>query len=353
MSPKIDAIDDDQWTISGFSRDKPFYRVRLNDRADTVLYVSGVTGKIVQRTDQMQRLWNYLGAVPHWLYFTRLRAHPVLWSQVMIWTPIAGSFLVLTGLYAGIRQWLRARRARRWSPYHGMTWLHHMPGLLFGLFLLSWTVSGLVSMNPWGFLESGGDNDAAAAISGPPLPPATIANALGAISMARRTETIKTLTAAPLNGRLYLVALRPDGTRQRWDSNGRDAPLTSSDLAFITTRLAPGTQPVLLGKGDDYYFGIDGLKPPLPVWRLIAANGDRYYVDALSGALSATFDSHARTGRWLFQGLHRLDFMAALRMRPLWDIVVLTLLLGATLVAATGGWMAWKFASRTRSAGLR
>ena len=39
------------------------------------------------------RVLNWLGAVPHWLYPTILRQDATLWSQVVIWTSLIGTFL--------------------------------------------------------------------------------------------------------------------------------------------------------------------------------------------------------------------------------------------------------------------
>jgi hypothetical protein len=43
--------------------------------------------------------------------------------------------------------------------------------------------------------------------------------------------------------------------------------------------------------------------------------------------------------------LHGLDF-PVLRIRPIWDVVVVLLLLGVTTVCATGSWMAVKRVGR-------
>ena len=51
-------------------------------------------------------------------------------------------------------------------------------------------------------------------------------------------------------------------------------------------------------------------------------------------------DAAERGYRWLFSGLHRWDFTATLRSRPLWDIIVLFLLLGSTAGVATGVYLA-------------
>jgi hypothetical protein len=50
----------------------------------------------------------------------------------------------------------------------------------------------------------------------------------------------------------------------------------------------------------------------LPVYRIIANDAEttRYYLDPTWGALLQRADSASRWQRWLFAGLHRLDFAA-------------------------------------------
>jgi hypothetical protein len=43
-----------------------------------------------------------------------------------------------------------------------------------------------------------------------------------------------------------------------------------------------------------------------------------------------------RIQRWLYHGLHSLDFPWLYERRPLWDIVVLTLCLGGATLSAIG-----------------
>src|ERR1700750_1963444 len=78
-----------------------------------------------------------------------------LWMQTVVWTSIIGSFLTLFGLYLGIAQWRRGKD-RPLSPYRGMFYWHHITGLVFGVVTLAFVASGLVSMHPWSFLDSGG-----------------------------------------------------------------------------------------------------------------------------------------------------------------------------------------------------
>ena len=59
----------DQWTVSGeYNADRPLELFGFDDRERTHIYVSSHSGRVVLRTTARQRFWNWLGAVPHWLY---------------------------------------------------------------------------------------------------------------------------------------------------------------------------------------------------------------------------------------------------------------------------------------------
>src|SRR5262249_53878119 len=90
-----------------------------------------------------------------------------------------------------------------------------------------------------------------------------------------------------------------------------------------------------------YYFDRHDDHVILPVYRVVSHDSqhNRYYLDPLTGALLASFDANARWYRWLHQGLHTLDLAPALRARPMWDVVMLLLLSGTTVIAATGAYV--------------
>ena len=148
-----DRIDVDQWTVGRLFRDRPLFRFKFDDPARTIIYVSGTSGQAVHWTNATQRFWNWLGTIPHWLYFTELRSDVALWSQIMIWTSILGTFLTVLGLYLGISQFRRSASGKL-SPYRGLFYWHHLAGLVFGIVTLTWVVSGLVSMNPGAFWKA-------------------------------------------------------------------------------------------------------------------------------------------------------------------------------------------------------
>ncbi|MFL5296962.1 MAG: PepSY domain-containing protein [Phenylobacterium sp.] len=329
----ITPVASDQWTVSGeFNRVRPFWRVRLVDGARTDLYVSQVTGEVAQRTTARSRALNWLGAVPHWLYPSLLRRNTALWTQVVIWTSLAGLFLTVAGLYLGVLAWGRSRDGRV-SPFRGlMTW-HHLSGLTAGLLTLAWVASGLFSMNPLGFLESPGDN-ARQRIAGTPATFSQVQAALEAVAAAAPAAAQARI--APLDGRIFVMS-----GNARYDALGRRVPMTPADLTLAGRRLGPVAGQALLASEDSYYFSHHE-RVTLPVWRVLLRDGRRLYLDPQSGALLADVDAPARGYRWLHQGLHRLDFVPGYRQGALWAAIVLILLSAASLGVGTGVWLAWR-----------
>ena len=335
-TPTLDVIDRDQWTVSGeFNPDRPLYKVALGDRAGSEIYISSRTGAAVQLTTGTGRFWNWLGAVPHWLYPTILRRHGALWTQVVVWSSLVGCFLTLTGLYIGLA--MLKRQPGRLSPYKRVWLWHHLAGVGFGLLTLAWVGSGLVSMNPWGFLESGADA-AEVRLQGAPPTWATVRAALARLAEHPPRSDLVSVSAEPFGGRLYLLGRTADGGLVRLGPDGVFAPLSAADLSAAARRLASGrgggSAEPLAGE-DAYYFRHHG--PALaPAYRVILQDGAHYYLDARTGALLRAVDANARGYRWLHQGLHRWDFIPGLHDGPVWAILMLILLSGVTFGVGTG-----------------
>ncbi len=330
------AVTRDQWTVTGyFNARRPFHRFRFDDPRATDVYVSARTGVVAQVTDRPTRILNWLGPIPHWLYPEILRANTPLWSQVVIWTSIVGTFLTVTGLYLGVVAWRppsRSGRDRRLTPYRGWMAWHHLTGLAAGVLTLTWVASGLVSMNPWGFLEGSPDSRVEALTGsftlGEAVQAAAAAQAAGV--SARQIET------APLAGRLHLMA---DGVRL--DAQARPTPLAAPELAAAAARLGPATSGGLMTREDTYYFG-HHTPVVLPVYRVILDDGVRFYLDPASGHVIRRIDGARRGYRWLFEAPHRLDFIRGFDRGPAWTAAMVVLLLAATTGVATGVWLGWR-----------
>lgn len=347
-SVSLDAeIDTDQWTVTGaYNFHRPLYRYRLGDDAGTELYVSSRNGEIVQLTTTRERVWGYLGAVIHWLYPTVLRQHGAVWSQTVIWLSVLGIFLTAIGLYIGIRQFLR-RNTGRVSPYRGMALLHHYSGLLFGVLTLTWVLSGLFSMNPWGSLQGEGSAPEAQRLAARPLSWMDIEAFLETVQNSATDSQYRQYRIESLAGSPQVIAYDGTDGGQRLDPRTlRPAPLGEAELRDLASRLQPGraiASTALITESDAYYYE-HHLPQEFPVYRVIHNDDEsrRYYLSPVDGRIVRKIDRETRWYRWLFNGLHRGDFTALSRSRPLWDGFMLILLLGVTTVCATGCVMAWR-----------
>lgn len=330
------AIDRDQWTVTGyFDKHRPFYLFHFDDPARTDIYVSAHTGAVSQVVNAREKVLNWLGPIPHWLYPQVLRADAALWAQVVIWTSVAGVFLTVTGLYLGIASW-RPWRDRRLTPYRGVMAWHHLTGLTAGVLTLTWVASGLFSMNPWGMFDSPGDE------RGEQVTGAFAFGDLAEAVAGARSQGVaaRQLTAAPVAGVLYLMA---DGVRL--DATGRPAPLASAALAEAARRLGPARSAGMITAPDAYYYdGHDG-SAKVPAYRVELNDGVRFYLDPASGQMLARVDAAGRAYRWAFAGLHRLDVVNGLRGGGPWIVTMVALLVLAGAGVATGVWLGWRRAT--------
>lgn len=332
----VTSIERDQWTVTGyFNKRRPFWKVRFADSAATDIYVSIPTGEVAQHTDRPQRILNWLGPIPHWLYPQVLRQDTGLWTQVVIWTSTAGIFLTLTGLYLGLIAW-RPWRDDRLSPFRGVMRWHHFSGLAAGVLTLSWVASGLLSMQPWGLLDSPPDDGVK--VFSPPAEGYVLSEVLDALRA--RAPSVQQVQVVPFEGRLHLAA-----NGRRFDAELQPAPLTAADLTRASRRLGPIAEQGLMTAEDAYWYGHHETVQ-LPVWRAIRADGSRYYIDPTTGRMLRGVDAAGKTFRWLHLGLHRLDLAPGFNRGGGWAAVMTVLLLFCTLGVGTGVWLGCRRLSR-------
>ena len=345
------VLDHDQWTVGGYHADRPLHRIAFNDPDGTEVYVSSRTGKVVQLTTRSQRFWSWMGAVPHWLYPSVLRQHPQAWSQAVIWTSLLGTFLTVTGLYIGIRQLGRRRGGGALSsPYRGIMLLHHVPGLIFGCFALTWVVSGLLSMNPWGLLESDGFSEDRERLQGD-LPTLAQVRVLLDVVPRNSPSNVVSVRSSLFDGHLFAISTGMEGSRERFTASGAPAPLIEQDFRKAAQRLT-GNDDVarwtLLTQDDTYHYSVANEHAAFPAVRISAGppSATLYYIDAITGELIDRADANSRAFRWWHSALHRWDIAAPLR--TLWGrtLFMLPLLLGAGFVCVLGAYLGIKRATR-------
>jgi hypothetical protein len=153
------TVDRDQWSVTArFDPARQFFLVSLGDADGTELYVSSRSGEIVLDTTRTERIWNWLGSIPHWIYPTLLRQDGPLWRQVVLWISGICMLAAVSGIWIG---GLRVRLRRRYSggsitPYRGWMAWHHVTGFFAGMFVLTWIFSGWLSLDPGEFFAGRG-----------------------------------------------------------------------------------------------------------------------------------------------------------------------------------------------------
>jgi uncharacterized iron-regulated membrane protein len=344
-------MERDEFTVAGyFNAARPLYEVALNDPEETVLYISSKSGQLIQRTTASLRFWSWLGAIPHWLYFTELRKDAKLWGQIIIWTSLAGCFLTLLGLFVGIRQFRRRHSTGKLaSPYHGAKFWHHLLGLIFGVLVLTFTFSGFASMQPWGWLESGkAASDAADRLTGKPVSWSQARAAIEAQGVALRTisRERRLVSFTTLEGKPWFIWRAADGSRRRFDAAGQPSPFDAAARTRAATLLAGdagATNISLMTSGDEYYYP-GASSSDMPVLRVDVPTMDntRFYLDPDTGGLRFIADDGARGFRFWHLALHTFDFLPS----PFQEIIVVLLMLGVTAVCGLGAWMGLKKLAR-------
>nr|WP_254906838.1 PepSY domain-containing protein [Acetobacter tropicalis] len=347
---------DDQWVLDTHGRQDGFHRYRFEDVSRTYLYVSRLTGDVVQATTAASRRWAWVGAIPHWLYPALLRRHPSLWQQVVIVFSGIGVFLTITGLLVGV---LRLRRKWPFSYYRRWHLVHHLGGTVFGLLALSWITTGLLTMNPAGLFES----------EQALLYPQRVSGAVN----GRTIQTLlqKLITTPPsawtqvqgvvLADKVSLRVEKRDGQSERLSAQLQPERLTPDMLEKALHQshvLSPQSHLSLITRPDAYYFNHATHIRTFPVLKGTAPDGTLLYLNAQTGELVAAFDTPAKQSRWIVYGLHDLDLWEWLRKPVARWTIVFPLLCGVLLIYLSGVIIAakrlkWKMGRRTSSSGQK
>lgn len=347
-----ERLDDaDQWTF-GVRGLMPMHRIALGDDLGTDVYVSDQTAEVVQKTTSSGRRWGFLGAVLHWIYFTTFRRQAALWNQSIVWLSIAGTLMALFGFAWGLWRYspsmsYRLKRQPSHTPYAGLMMWHHYAGILFGVTTITWVFSGLLSMDPWDWHPSTAPTRAQReAVSGGPftleeLGAPRLAAAIGLLE----SHAVKEVEVVRFRGRTYLRSERGLLALSA-PQPGQDSGIGAAELEAAAHAAMPGietTEVIWLDEYDAYYYDRDG-QLSLPVLRVKYRDPQQtwLYLDPKRGAIVRKEERLSRVNRWLYHGLHSLDFPFLYYRRPLWDIVVILLSVGGIVLSATTMVAAWR-----------
>jgi uncharacterized iron-regulated membrane protein len=330
-------VDVDQWTVyRSYDAWRPFIRIELADGRD--IYVSQRDGAVVLDTSRSERLWNYMGSVVHWLYFTPLRMQQTLWRNTVLCASFIALLLAVGGVWLGWRRlrWKRRYPGGRLTPYRsGWKRHHHILGLCGGLFVLTWLLSGWLSLAPFGLASGNGlSREDARRLAGGVLTPETL-HALPRIDAD--TRSAEWLLFA---GKTLIRQHKGDGTSSLSGINtAPTSALTRADIEAAAPALRPGVgfESDWLTAADEHYYPLRHSPREFPVLRLrfVDAEHSTFYIAPATGRIAHYHDRRDTAHRWLFQALHRFDLAPLVANPTLRDGIIITLsLLGFGLTLA-------------------
>ncbi len=279
-----------------------------------------------------------------------------------------GCVLAVLGLVLGAVQFRKTTPFRLSSSIRYTGWMrwHYILGAVFGLFTLTWVFSGLLSMEPFAWTNAEGltvraiRSAADRSISprfryrrrstGRPSPDGKRPKEIELrriedepYFLARYTQKHPTAAEPERLHQPYLVSTADAQQRLLVNARtlqARSEPFSVDSLLMRLRAALPDEQvaeQTLLEDYDDYYYSRNR-QAPLPVLRVKFADPMRtwIYVDPALGRTVATVHRLSRLERWLYNGLHSLDFAFWYRRRPLWDVGMVILLLGALTATSIG-----------------
>lgn len=326
----------DQWTI-GEQRLMPLHRIVVADAERTELYVSERSGEVAVLTTRGSRALAWVAAIPHWFYFAPLRLNNQLWRQAVLWASGLGAFTVLVGLVLVVTQY----RTR----YVGWMRWHYVTGVVFGVVTLTFVLSGFLSMDPWNWAGGGGSGAGIPqALSGGALDlsDVPVASVLSGVDGPTVARAVKEVDFRRIQGAPYYVLRGSNPDPILLGAASMQIRSEPFSLDSILQRIRDGNAGVqildvqMLSDYDHYYYDRDR-GAPLPILRVTFDDPDRtrVYIDPVMNQLVARFTRLQRVERWLYHGLHSLDFPFWYYNRG-WEAGVIALCAGGAMLSFIG-----------------
>lgn len=346
----IDHIDTltqlNQWIPFSQRRgDLPFYKVVLSDDAESHYYFSGTTGQLLQETTKYNRWMAYLGAIPHWIYIWQIRQDLELWINILIVLGVIGCIVCITGLVLGVYRTYQSRKRpkKHWSPYRNVWYRwHHISGLIFGCFVLTWIFSGWMSVDKLPTWMTGDPpREAFYHLRSTPMDSLNTTAPVG--DLMSLNKNVKRVTVSSFMGQLCVKVEKENNATEYWGySEGKYHPFeTTEEMAVKTIRtMIPDAQITgvqqIENYTEEYLPHPRGKHPPaLPALSIQTEEGTTLYVAIYKPELIVTNNETIANG-WAYKKLHSLKFLWAYHHPNIWLAVMLLLLSGGSIVSITG-----------------
>ena len=311
------------------------------DRSPTS--ISSTTGEVLQLTHRKSRFRAWIGAIPHWVYFTRLRQDAALWKDTVIWLSGICAIMCIAGIIQGIRSWWLARRRNRFSPYKKSLYRwHHITGFIFGLFAFTFAFSGMMSLAAvpqWLSKPEIEVNAQRVWQNNAPQPDSfkldyrtVLAAYPGEIKQLRWTNfDTKPCYAVVTDRRTFYL----DAT------SGQPLPLHLTEAEIVDAiRKVHGDDALITSTwqtGFDTYYVSRKNRLDLPVWKITLENADNscYYINPESGQ-SRYVNNTARWRHWMYPALHSFSIHGIAQHKLVWNLLMWTTLAGGVILSVTG-----------------
>lgn len=349
-SAAVNSITElDQWIPrTKYLNHLPIYKIEYKNEDKTFVYVSSVTGEILNLNTNDERFWAWIGAIPHWIYFRDIRVNGALWSQLVIWLAFLGLIMTVTGIVTGLVRYKKKPKAKfkrfknKWYNFH------YYIGLFFGLFVFTWIFSGLMSMTPFDWTPSAqlNENESDKWVGENYTLNSFNTTAWENLIEFTQENKFKEITFKPFNGALFIHQELLNDQKLLNLENPEQLP-QQEDYELMINSFSSGEsvkQITFLTEYDNYYYSRHNEKE-LPVIKYEMSNRT-YYVNPKRAKVIYKCETEHKLQRWVYNGLHSLDFSFIAWKRPLWDIVLIILLVGGTIISFTGTALGIKFIKR-------
>jgi hypothetical protein len=331
-----ELLQPDQWTLEQRGQ-LPMHKIQVDDPFRTELYISGENGEVELMTTRGSRALAWLAAIPHWMYFAPLRIKDNLWRQFVLWISGAGAVLALLGVTLAFIQFP--------ARYSGLMRWHYLTGAFFGIFALTWVFSGWLSMEPFFWASGGGTGyRIPLALSGGPLDLSAFPNEdAGAWEGVLTSGSPKQIEFLRIQNQPYFFVRSTGAEPELVSAHPFEIRNQPFSVESLMARVKQGNPDVeveesrLLTDYDSYYHPGDR-RPALPVLRVKFADADAtwFYIDPRIGQVVARFTRRERLQRWIYHGLHSLDFNFWYYNGRVWRAAMVGLNAGGAILSMIG-----------------
>ena len=258
---------------------------------------------------------------------------------MVVWSSGIATIAALLGMIVGIWMLSPSQRYRFEGqptaiPYTGQKRLHTILGLFFGIVTMTWAFSGMLSMDPFPGIISGYATDGSAKNGAAQKVQRALAGKFDLASFEKKHPAevlarldagfpVKELEYTSFAGEPVFHAKSGDATRVVPVDPAAAQGLDQDRVLQVVKETAGDAnlaEARMLHQYDSYYLDRTFQRPlPVVYARLKDAGETRLYIDPKTARVVGRYTEtrSAWVNRWLYHGLHSLDFPWLYNYRPL------------------------------------